>query len=432
MLKRIHDAVLALLLVIMALPALAQEPVVYGVFFYSPSCPHCHEVIANHWPRIQAEFGDQLQVLFIDASNEAGYVLMQQARETLNIESNGVPMLIIGSEVLGGSIEIPTRTPEIVRAGLAAGGIGLPAIPGLQEIFQAAVEQEQAVEATAEATASSTAEAVPSPASTLPIEPPSLVERLVADPVANAAAVVMLILLVFSLLFALVAFWQYLVQSNTRRLQTMDGRLGRSMLTVLSIIGLGAAISLVAGWDQDGGVLLLAGGELAVFLVVLIIIRRSRPLPGWLIPLAALAGLAVAGYLAFVEMTLNEAVCGVVGNCNTVQQSEYARLFGIPIGAIGVAGYIGIAAAWALRRNQRWRLWMNRALVGMSLFGVAFSTYLTFLEPFVIGATCIWCLTSAVWMLVLLWLVLMLDYPIGVKAANQPEQPKVLSASPAR
>jgi uncharacterized membrane protein len=33
---------------------------------------------------------------------------------------------------------------------------------------------------------------------------------------------------------------------------------------------------------------------------------------------------------------------------------------------------------------------------GMALFGVIFSIYLTFLEPFVIGATCIWCISSAI------------------------------------
>jgi uncharacterized membrane protein len=32
----------------------------------------------------------------------------------------------------------------------------------------------------------------------------------------------------------------------------------------------------------------------------------------------------------------------------------------------------------------------------MAFFGLNFSIYLTFLEPFVIGATCAWCLTSAV------------------------------------
>ncbi len=47
-------------------------------------------------------------------------------------------------------------------------------------------------------------------------------------------------------------------------------------------------------------------------------------------------------------------------------------------------------------------------LAGMfagTLLGVGFSAYLTFLEPFVIGATCMWCIASALTMLALLWLV---------------------------
>ncbi|MBM3696276.1 MAG: hypothetical protein FJW79_10140, partial [Actinobacteria bacterium] len=36
--------------------------------------------------------------------------------------------------------------------------------------------------------------------------------------------------------------------------------------------------------------------------------------------------------------------------------------------------------------------------------GVLFSAYLTFLEPFVIGATCAWCLASAVIITLLMWL----------------------------
>jgi uncharacterized membrane protein len=42
---------------------------------------------------------------------------------------------------------------------------------------------------------------------------------------------------------------------------------------------------------------------------------------------------------------------------------------------------------------------------GIALSGTLFSVYLTFLEPFVIGATCAWCLTSAV-LITLLLLVL--------------------------
>jgi uncharacterized membrane protein len=37
------------------------------------------------------------------------------------------------------------------------------------------------------------------------------------------------------------------------------------------------------------------------------------------------------------------------------------------------------------------------------MFGVLFSTYLTYLEAFVIHATCSWCILSAVLMILLLW-----------------------------
>jgi uncharacterized membrane protein len=48
----------------------------------------------------------------------------------------------------------------------------------------------------------------------------------------------------------------------------------------------------------------------------------------------------------------------------------------------------------------------------MALGGAIFSIYLTFLEPFVIGATCLWCLSSAVIMTaILLILVAALPEP---------------------
>ena len=38
-----------------------------------------------------------------------------------------------------------------------------------------------------------------------------------------------------------------------------------------------------------------------------------------------------------------------------------------------------------------------------TLLGTLFSIYLTFLEPFVIGATCAWCITSALVMTLIFW-----------------------------
>jgi uncharacterized membrane protein len=125
----------------------------------------------------------------------------------------------------------------------------------------------------------------------------------------------------------------------------------------------------------------------------------------WAIPLLALLGLGVAGYLAYVETQQVAAVCGPVGDCNTVQQSPYARLFGLlPIGVLGLLGYAAILIVWGVARFGHRPLaglaWP--ALLAMALFGTLFSIYLTFLEPFVIGATCAWCLISAVLMTALL------------------------------
>ena len=128
-----------------------------------------------------------------------------------------------------------------------------------------------------------------------------------------------------------------------------------------------------------------------------------------LVPVLCLIGLGVAGYLAYVETARVEAVCGPVGDCNTVQQSEYARLFGVlPIGLLGVVGYIMIFLSWSISRsaNQRHAAYASLTVSGMAAFGVFFSIYLTFLEPFVIGATCAWCLSSAIVMTALLWLSL--------------------------
>jgi uncharacterized membrane protein len=117
-------------------------------------------------------------------------------------------------------------------------------------------------------------------------------------------------------------------------------------------------------------------------------------------------GAAVALYLTYVEVTGSPAVCGPVGDCNTVQQSSYARLFGVlPVGILGLVGYLLMFAfwGWGMTGASERRRVARRLLWGSALIGTLFSLYLTFLEPFFIGATCAWCLTSAVVMALLLW-----------------------------
>jgi uncharacterized membrane protein len=72
---------------------------------------------------------------------------------------------------------------------------------------------------------------------------------------------------------------------------------------------------------------------------------------------------------------------------------------------LGLIGYLAMMFAWVLTWSTSPTIGSAArvALFGMAWFGVLFSIYLTFLEPFVIGATCMWCISSALIMLALLW-----------------------------
>jgi uncharacterized membrane protein len=263
-----------------------------------------------------------------------------------------------------GSYDIPDQFPGLIEHYLDQGGVDWPDIPGLREaLAEAAPEPTPVPEPThtsdsvavIEDRGTTSAQASqpqpsPSPLASGLILPdsssPGLAERLARDPAGNFLAILVLIGMIFSL------------------------------------FGIIKVLSPVKG-------------------------RYKFYRPSLWIALLCLVGGVVAAYLAYVETAQVEAVCGPVGDCNTVQQSQYAHLFGVlPIGVLGLLGYIAMLGAWLLGRYGTKRLarLASIALLGMSTFGVLFSIYLTFLEPFVIGATCAWCLSSAVIMTALMWL----------------------------
>lgn len=399
--------------------AQAQQPVVYVVLFFSPSCGHCHYVITEVLPPLQEEYGEQLQLLYVDVSQPQGSTLFYAAFDALNVPEDRrgyVPTLAIGTTALVGGSDIPEQLPGLIRQGMAAGGIDLPAIPGLREAYEAsigALPDGDGANAAAEAS---------SPISTTYKET-TWRDRLNQDRVGNSLAIGVLSILVIGLASHLKQ-GVHLLTNNKRHVETR--RAGQMLVLALAII-----TTVIAGTlaFESGSISLpavLAGGvTFGMVVVTVTIIRANRQsswrnttLPAWVLPLIALLGLVVAGYLAYVEVGENEAVCGAVGDCNTVQQSDYATLFGlIPIGVLGVAGYVMILMVWVI--HQVATDWVADAaqalLLGFALFGTVFSSYLTFLEPFVIGATCAWCLTSAMLMI----LILSLQAPAGWIAVNR-------------
>jgi uncharacterized membrane protein len=115
------------------------------------------------------------------------------------------------------------------------------------------------------------------------------------------------------------------------------------------------------------------------------------------IALLALVGLFVALYLWLHALGFGGPLkCGT-GACETVQTSQYAVLFGVPVAFYGVVGYLAIliVALVALRPAALLEPKWNRLLVGLATVGVLFTAYLTYLELFVIHAICRWCVGSA-------------------------------------
>jgi uncharacterized membrane protein len=122
--------------------------------------------------------------------------------------------------------------------------------------------------------------------------------------------------------------------------------------------------------------------------------RARRVHPAFVLASLDLVGLAIAGYLASVELRGELPVCGPLHGCEDVARSEYSRIGGVPVAVYGVIlsfVLFSLAIAW-------WRTGDTRLLAlhyGLSLIGVIFEAWFTYLELFVIGAVCVWCATYA-------------------------------------
>ncbi len=455
-----------------------QAQTVQAVLFFSPTCDHCHQIITQYLPVLFDEYGgmptvttdesvperqrslylfhnDRLEILLVDASKPDGSRLYRSSTVNQDIppQRSGVPRLVIGDEWLVGSLEIPERTGELVRKGLAEGGIGWPDVDGLTEAVAsipglgptvAAEEVDSAGETAGEAedTAATEAQgaagedtarsdevapdtALEAPQDTTPPAAPDTAPETEVDtavqseepgqmpaedsdtagrrrseapspgeeresgvgpePAADSAAP------------------RVQQPRDTTEAQPSVFEMIRperlSMLENFRLDPVGNSFSVV--------ILLFMMASVIALLFKPQLVPSAWGL-SFAIPVLTVIGAVVASYLAYIEVTGTLAVCGPLGDCNTVNQSEYAKLFGVlPIGLLGLFGYAAISAAWVVSRyvSSSIAAWARLSLLVMTLGGTLFSIYLTFLEPFVIGATCAWCLTSSVIMTLLLWLV---------------------------
>ena len=123
--------------------------------------------------------------------------------------------------------------------------------------------------------------------------------------------------------------------------------------------------------------------------------RRASPLVqpvwdrDWVI-----AGLAVAGaLLALVLWWTGDSGalpgCSAEGGCASVQQSPWARLFGIPVAVWGAGTYLGLAALAILGHGT-----VRLLLPLLATLGLAISIQLNAVTWHELHAVCVWCVAS--------------------------------------
>ena len=136
-------------------------------------------------------------------------------------------------------------------------------------------------------------------------------------------------------------------------------------------------------------------------------LTRSTAL-GLLVVLVAV-GFADTIYLVIKDATGGPVVCNVVEGCGVVLESKWATIGGIPTAFYGL-GFYGLLAVFAIAYTI-WRdhqLLLLMALV--STIGVIVSAFFVYLQFFVIGAICAYCMLSALIMTAIFGLVWTLVY----------------------
>jgi uncharacterized membrane protein len=113
----------------------------------------------------------------------------------------------------------------------------------------------------------------------------------------------------------------------------------------------------------------------------------------------AIAGILIAAYVTQSFLRKVGIIC-VTSGCELVRKSPASYLWGVPVPSVGLLGY-SVIAILAFLRTTNPEKGLLYGILGMTAFGVLFTSWFTYTELFVIKGVCTWCAISTVNMYVL-------------------------------
>ena len=133
------------------------------------------------------------------------------------------------------------------------------------------------------------------------------------------------------------------------------------------------------------------------------ILRDMKRLGVVCILVLAFCGLADSMYITQHEVSGTPLLCNIqnLTGCNVVANSQYSRVFGIPLAEYGVFFY-GILFILSALELVLFDQFLRRLLQGGAVIGALSSFYFTSLQIIFIKAFCIYCAASAIITLLIL------------------------------
>jgi uncharacterized membrane protein len=128
---------------------------------------------------------------------------------------------------------------------------------------------------------------------------------------------------------------------------------------------------------------------------------RRGPLAPYLMLAFAFIGIANAVYVAHGSYTGAPLWCPIIDGCNTVVNSPYSRIFGVPMSYFGFVYFLYMFALAALLAFNPFSRGLRFRAVLYAAMGALSSIYFVYLQLGFIREVCSYCLISAIMTLLL-------------------------------
>jgi len=132
----------------------------------------------------------------------------------------------------------------------------------------------------------------------------------------------------------------------------------------------------------------------------------------WILVVLCAVGIVAASLALREHYREGDSPCSINErwDCGIVNKSPFAVIKGIPVGVIGIVGYLLLAVL----AFKRW----YRLMLAAALLGLAYSLYLAHIEKDLLGVWCIYCVIS----LGVISLLTLLDMGMVIASAMRPKQ----------